>query len=82
MEPTEILIEISALGSVTNGLVQGLENLEIKGWVEITQTTALLRLARILRWFLEIWGDFLSVNSSEKPSANAGVKNSKNKKEQ
>ena len=54
---TIIPIVISALGTVTKGLVQGLEDLEIIGWVETIQTTALLRSARILRRVLETWGD-------------------------
>ena len=63
---------IGALGTVTKGLVQGLEDLEIIGQVETIQTTALLRSARILRRILETCHS----NSSEKPSANVGVKNS------
>ena len=35
-------IVIGVLGTVTEGLMQGLEDLEIKGRVEIIQTTALL----------------------------------------
>ena len=41
------LIVIGALGTVTKGLVQGLEDLEITGRVGTIQTTALLRSARI-----------------------------------
>ena len=37
-----------ALGTVTKGLVKGLENLEIRELVETIKTTALLRSARIL----------------------------------
>ena len=44
---------VGAFGTVTRGLVQGLEELEIRGLVEIIQTTTLLRSARILRRFLE-----------------------------
>ena len=44
---------IIALGTVTKGLIQGLEDLEITGRVETIQTTALLRSARILRRVLE-----------------------------
>ena len=40
-------------GTFTKGLVQGLENLEIRGRVETIQTTTLLRSARILRRVLE-----------------------------
>ena len=39
--------------SVTKGLVQGLEDWEIRERVEIIQTTKLLRSARILRRDLE-----------------------------
>ena len=53
MKVTIIPIEISALGTVTKGLVQGLEDLEITGRVETFQTTALLRSARIPRRVLE-----------------------------
>ena len=35
--------------------------LEIRGWVESTQTTALFRSARILRRVLESWADLLSL---------------------
>ena len=52
---------IGVLVTVTKGLLKRLEDLEIRGRVETTQTTALLRLARILRRFLEIWGDLLSL---------------------
>ena len=47
MKVTVTPIVISALGTVTKGLVQGLEDLEIRGWVATIQTTALLRLASI-----------------------------------
>ena len=40
---------IGALGTVTKGLIQGLEDLEITGRVETIQTTASLRSTRILR---------------------------------
>ena len=48
MKVTVTPIVISALGTVSKGLVQGLENLKIRGQVEIIQTTALSRLASIL----------------------------------
>ncbi len=53
MKVTIIPIIICALGTVTKGLIKGLEDLEIRGRVETIQTTALLRLARILRRVLE-----------------------------
>ena len=48
-----IPIMIGALGTVIKGLIKGLVDLEIKGWTETIQTTALLRLARILSRALE-----------------------------
>ncbi len=53
------VIVIGAFGTVTKGLIQGLDDLEIRGQVETIQTTALLRLARILRRVLETWEDLL-----------------------
>ena len=53
MKVTVIPIIIGALDTVTKGLVQGLEDLEIRGRVETIQTTALLRSVRILRRVLE-----------------------------
>ena len=52
-----ILIVIDALGTVTKGLIKGLEDLGIRGQGETIQTTALLRSTRILRRVLETWGD-------------------------
>ena len=49
MKVTMIPIVIGALGTVTIGLVQGLEDLVITGRVETIQNTALLRSARIPR---------------------------------
>ena len=46
-------IVIGALGTITKGLLKGLEDLEVGGRVETIQTTALLRTARILRRVLE-----------------------------
>ncbi len=53
MKLTIIPIVIDDLGTVTKGLVQGLEDLEIMGRVESVQTTALLRSARIPRSVLD-----------------------------
>ena len=61
MKVTVIPIVIGELGIITKGLVQGLEDLEIRGQVETIQTTALLRSARILRRVRETCGDFLSL---------------------
>ena len=46
-------IVIGAFGTVTEGLLKGLEDLEVGGRVETIQTTALLKTARILRRVLE-----------------------------
>ena len=53
MKVTEISVVISALVTITKGLVQGLEDLEIRGRVETIQTAALLRSVRKLRIVLE-----------------------------
>ena len=50
-----------ALLEWSQSLEKGLEELEIRVWIETIQTTALLRLAIILRRVLETWGDFLSL---------------------
>ena len=52
-------IVIGAFGTVTKGLLKGLEDLEVSWQVETIQTTALLRTVRILRRVLETWGDLL-----------------------
>ena len=49
MQVTIIPIVIGAFGTVTNGLLKGIEDLEVGGRVETIQTTALLRTARMLR---------------------------------
>ena len=46
-------IDIGETGTVNNGLIEGLEDIEIGGRLETIQTTALLRSARILRRVLE-----------------------------
>ena len=53
MQVTIIPIVIGAFGSVTKGLLKGLEDFEVGGRVETIQTTALLKTARILRRVLE-----------------------------
>ena len=55
------LFVIGVLGTVTQGLLKGLEDLEIRGRAETIKTTALLRSARIPRRVLETCGDFLSL---------------------
>ena len=53
MKVTIIPIVIGAFGTVIERLLKGLENIELGGRVETTQTTALLRRARILRRVLK-----------------------------
>ena len=53
MKLTIIPIMIGAFGTVTKGLLKGLEDLEFGGRVETIQTTSLLKMARILRRVLE-----------------------------
>ena len=62
MKVTIIPIVIGAFGTVTKGLLNSLEDLEVGGPVETIQTTALLRTARILRRVQETWGDLLSLD--------------------
>ena len=50
---TIIPIVIGAFGTVTKGLLKGLEDLKVGSRVETIQTTALLKTARILRRVLE-----------------------------
>ena len=61
MNVTTLQIVIGAFGTVTKGLLKGMEDLEVGGRVETIHTTALLRTARILRRILETWGDLVSL---------------------
>ena len=67
-------IVIGAFGTITKGLLKGLKDLEAGRRVETIQMAALLRTARILKRVLET---YFHSNSSEKPSANTDVRNSK-----
>ena len=68
-----ILIVISAFDTVTKRLLKGLEDLEIRGWVETIQNITLFKSAWIPRRIQETCchSDF-----NERPSANTDVKNS------
>ena len=57
-----IPIVFGAFGTVTKGLLKGLEDLEVGGRVETIQTTTLLKTVRILRRVLETWENLLSLN--------------------
>ena len=61
MKVTIVPIVMGAFGTITKGLLKGLEDLEVGGRLETIQMTALLRTARILRRVLETWGDLLSL---------------------
>ena len=49
MKVTIVPILTGAFGTITKGLLKGLEDLEVGGRVETIQMTALLRTARKLR---------------------------------
>ena len=53
MKVTIIPIMSGAFGTITEGLLKRLEDLEVDGCMETIQTTTLLRTARILRRVLE-----------------------------
>ena len=74
MKVTIVPIVIGAFGTVTEGSLKGLDDLEVGGRVETILTTVLLKTARILRRVLETC---CHSNFRGKPSANADVKNSK-----
>ena len=78
MKVTITPIVIGALGTITKGLLKGLEDLEVGGRVETTQTTALLKTARILRRVLETWGDLLSLNHQWKTISSRWCKKNSN----
>ena len=53
MKVTIVPIVIGALGTITKGLLKGLEYFEVGGRIENIQTPELLRTSRILRRVLE-----------------------------
>ena len=71
MKVTIVPIVIGAFGKLTKGLLKGLKDLEVGGWVETIQMTALPRTDRILSRVLVTC---CHTKSSEKPSANTDVK--------
>ena len=60
MKVTILPIVIGTFGTITKGLLKGLEDLGVGGQVETIQMTALLRTAIILRRVLETRGDLQS----------------------
>ena len=61
MKVAIVPIVIGAFGTISKGLLKGLEDLEVGGRVETIQMAVLLRTTRILRRVLETWGDLLSL---------------------
>ena len=61
MKVTIVPIVIGAFGTITKGLLKGLEDLEVGGRVETIQMTALLRKAGRLRRVMETCRDLLSL---------------------
>ena len=53
MKVTIVPVVIDAFGTITKGLIKGLEDLELGGRVETIQMAALLRTAKRLRRVLE-----------------------------
>ena len=74
MKVTIAPIVIGGLGTITKGLLKGLEDLEVGGRVETIQMTALQRTWDE-SWRLE--EICCHSNSSERPSADTDVKNYK-----
>ena len=76
MKVSIVPIVIGVFDTVTEWLLKGLEDLEVGRRAETIQTTALLKTARILRRVWRLEETCCHANSSEKPLANADVKNS------
>ena len=70
MKVTIVPIVIGAFGTITKGLLKGLEDLEVGGRVETIQMTASLRTARVLRRVLETWGDLRRLAVTQTPVKN------------
>ena len=78
---TVIPIVAGALGTVPEDSEKGLKELEIRGRIEAIQITALLRSDRILRAIQDTRSKTCCHSaSSERPSANAGVRNTQGEK--
>ena len=76
MQVTIIPIAIGVFGIETKCLLKRLEDLEVSGRVETVQATALLRTAKYLEESWRLEETCCHSNFSERPSANADVKNS------
>ena len=77
MKVAIVPIVIDAFGTVTKGLLTDLEDLGAGGRVETIQTTALLKRPEYWEESWRLEETHCRSNSSEKPSANADVKNSR-----
>ena len=71
---------ISIVVGALETILKGLEDLEISGQKETIQTITLLRLTRILEESWRLEETCCYSDSSEKPSANTGVKDSQKSK--
>ena len=76
MKVTMIPIVVGVLGINIKGLVNALGDLEIRGTVDTSQTTAVLISVRIPRRVLETWEDLLSLNFQWKILSYLWCKNS------
>ena len=71
---TIIPLVIGAFGTVTKGLLKGLEDLEVGNRVETIQTTALLKWPEYWEEFWRLEETCCHSISSERPSTYADVK--------
>ena len=62
------------------GLVKGLEDIKIRGQVEIIQTYIIIKIGQNTEKSPRLEETCCRSNSSEKPSANVGVKSSQRSK--
>ena len=76
MKVTVIPIIVGALEIVYKNLEKRLDKLKIRGRLENTQTTAVLKSTRILKIILKTRGDLLPFRFWKKPSVKTGVKKS------
>ena len=76
MKVTIILIVTGDLGTVTKGLIMGLEDLEIRRKVETIKLLHYWDRSKYCEGSWRLEETCCHSNSSERPSANAAVKNS------
>ena len=74
MKLVVIPIITGSLGTVSKSLQGRLEELQIRDGIKTIQTTALFRLARILRRVLEIWWDLRPLRLEQKKKKNKSRK--------